>query len=171
MITIGKNNRLTKSIMKVYIGLDNGVTGTIAIISETTEFIKIPVKKEQNYTKKKDMVTRLDYARFKAILEPFSHEPVFLLIERPLVNPQRFKATISAVRCIEAELIAIEELGIPFQYCDSKEWQRELLPKGVEDTKKASLDIGNRLFPMFKDDKHQDRDSLLIAEYARRKCL
>lgn len=157
--------------MKTYIGLDNGVTGTIAIISDSVQFVKIPIKTEQNYTKKKDAITRLDFARFKAILEPFASETSFLLIERPLVNPTRFKATISAMRCIEAELIAIEELGIPYQYCDSKEWQKEFLPKGVEDTKRASLDIGNRLFPKFKDFKHPDRDSLLIAEYAKRKCL
>lgn len=48
-----------------------------------------------------------------------------------------------------------------------------LLPKGIsgEELKKASLDIGGRLFPQFKEYNHPDRDSLLIAEYARRKNL
>jgi hypothetical protein len=48
-----------------------------------------------------------------------------------------------------------------------------MLPKGVagEELKKASLDIGNRLFPMFTEFKHPDRDGLLIAEYARRQNL
>lgn len=47
---------------------------------------------------------------------------------------------------------------------------KALLPKGCsgEELKKASLDIGNRLFPQFDNIKHPDRDGILIAEYARR---
>ena len=56
-------------------------------------------------------------------------------------------------------------------YVDSKDWQKVLLPKGTkgsDELKKASLDIGNRLFPQFADNKHKDRDGILIAEYGRR---
>ena len=90
-----------------------------------------------------------------------------------MVNPTRFKATTSALRCFEAELVIIEYLGLRHIFIDSKEWQKELLPKGCSgnDLKKASLDIGNRLFPMFEKFKHPDRDGLLIAEYGRRKNL
>ena len=59
-------------------------------------------------------------------------------------------------------------------YVDSKEWQKVMLPKGVkgsEELKKSSLDIGNRLFPQFEENKHKDRDSLLMAEWARRNNL
>jgi hypothetical protein len=64
-------------------------------------------------------------------------------------------------------------LGCRIIYVDSKDWQKEMLPKGTqgEELKKASLDISNRLFPMYADFKHPDRDGLLIAEYARRKNL
>jgi hypothetical protein len=89
-----------------------------------------------------------------------------------MVNPQRFKASTSALRALEATIIVLEELRLPFQYIDSKEWQKEMLPKGIKgssELKKASLDIGNRLFPQFKDVKHGDRDGLLMAEYCRRK--
>lgn len=155
--------------MKTYIGVDNGVSGTIAIISEgVIDFRKTPVKKEQDYTKAKKIVTRVDVKALVELLEPYK-ENVFLFLERPLVNPGRWVATTSALRCHEAELNVIELLGIPFQFIDSKEWQKAMLPKGVEDTKKASLDIGNRLFPKFRDYKHPDRDALLIAEYAKRK--
>ncbi|GAH84395.1 unnamed protein product, partial [marine sediment metagenome] len=99
-----------------------------------------------------------------------------VFIERPYVNPQGFKATASALRCLEATLIAIEALGLSYQYMDSKEWQREMLPlglKGTAELKKASVDIGCRLFPQYAEQirKHKDGDSLLIAEYARRKGL
>ena len=91
-------------------------------------------------------------------------------MERALVNPSRFASTASALRCHEAELIMIEVMGIRHMFVDSKEWQKELLPKGCsgEELKKASLDIGNRLFPQFDNIKHPDRDGILIAEYARR---
>ena len=158
--------------MKTYIGIDNGVSGTIAVLSPSgNHFGKIPTKKEQDYTKAKKIITRLDYGQFKAILEPYKDEEVIVVMERPMVNPTRFLASASALRCHEAELICIEELCLPLRYIDSKEWQRSMLPKGADDLKKASLDIGNRLFPNFKDYKHLDRDSLLIAEYARQKNL
>ena len=94
------------------------------------------------------------------------------ILERPMVNPGRFKATISAIRCLEATVIALESLYIPYMYIDSKEWQRSMLPdgiKGAPNLKKASLDIGNRMWPSLMNSKMKDADSLLIAEYCKRK--
>lgn len=161
---------------KIYCGIDNGVSGSIGFVGDsiTPSFVKTPIKKEQDYTKAKKLITRLDYALFMDLFSPFIKNDVIILIERPLVNPSRFLATTSALRCHEAELIMIEMMGIKHMFVDSKEWQRELLPKGIlgsDEQKKASLDIGNRLFPMFDDFKHPDRDGLLIAEYGRRKNL
>ena len=97
--------------MKTYIGIDNGVSGTIAVLSPSgNHFGKIPTKKEQDYTKAKKIITRLDYGQFKAILEPYKGEEVIVVMERPMVNPTRFLASASALRCHEAELICIEEL-------------------------------------------------------------
>jgi hypothetical protein len=67
-------------------------------------------------------------------------------------------------------LIALEESQWAYEYIDSKEWQKSLLPKGLkgsEELKKASLDVGKRLFPSL--DIKKDADGLLIAEYLRRK--
>lgn len=160
--------------MKTYIGIDNGVSGTVAIISdEMVVFGKTPVVKVQDYTKRKKIISRLDVVTFDLMLSKVNPNDSFILMERPLVNPTRFQATESALRCHEAMLVLIERRGIPYQFCDSKEWQREMLPKGCQgdELKKASLDIGNRLFPMYADTKHPDRDALLIAEYARRAGL
>ena len=161
---------------KVIIGVDNGVTGTIGVVGEEIEpkICHTPVKKEQNYTKKRDNITRLDANGFADILKQFDAKDVMVVMERPMVNPTRFKATTSALRCFEAELTLIEHFGFPYCYVDSKDWQRELLPKGIkgaDEQKKASKDIGKRLFPQLADFKHSDFDGLLIAEYARRKNL
>jgi len=157
--------------MKSYIGIDNGVSGTIGIISEgKTYFFKTPVKVEQDYTKTKSNVTRIDVLELDRLLQKF--ENPFAVLERPMVNPKRFKATTSALRALEATITFLEASEIGFVYCDSKAWQRELLPKGVKgaDLKKASRDIGIRMFPEHKEliEKHGDADGLLIAEYARR---
>jgi hypothetical protein len=89
-----------------------------------------------------------------------------------MVNSTRFNASLSAIRALEATLIALEESKLPYEYIDSKEWQKHLLPKGLkgsDELKKASLDIGKRLFPSLELKK--DADGVLIAEYLRRKQL
>lgn len=159
---------------KTYIGIDNGVTGTIAIIGpRITIFKPTPTKKYLSYTKKKQWITRVDTVLLKSMLVLwYTTRPPFCLIERPMVNPGRFKASVSAMRALEATQIVLEELAIPFEFIDSREWQAAMLPKGLrkEELKQASLQVGKRLFPALKI-KGKDADGLLIAEYARRKGL
>lgn len=161
---------------KYYIGIDNGVSGTIGIVGLVDGlklFDKTPTKKEQDYTKAKKLVTRIDSAKLKESLLPYQNMNCIALLERPMVNPSRFVATASALRAWEATIVILEDLKIPYMPIDSKEWQKELLPKGTkgDDLKAASKDIGSRLFPELKDFNHPDRDGILIAEYGRRKML
>lgn len=158
---------------KIFIGIDNGTTGTIGVVGDNIQpqFYKTPVKKEQDYTKAKKLVTRLDCEQFVEILNQYNKNDIFVACERPMINPTRWTASMTAIRCLEAQLIILEMLAIPYQFIDSKEWQRVMLPKGIkgsDEQKSASKDIGNRLFPLFADFKHPDRDGLLIAEYMRR---
>jgi len=154
-------------------------------------FESIPVFKEQDYTKKKAQVSRIDTKALKDEIQFHTadryqintdYEPVPVMqftarvvLERPMVNPTRFVATKSALRALEATLIALEQLNLGHQFIDSKEWQRDMLPKGCTgaDLKKASHDIGIRLFPEVKGmiKKIGDADGLLIAEYARKNRL
>lgn len=167
--------------MKIWIGIDNGVSGTIGIIGEEGvpyEFIKTPIVSGQDYTKAKKNISRINtpaLIEFLSLYTPSASEGIAVkaLVERPLVNPTRFNATTSALRSFEATLVILESLKIPYQFIDSKEWQKELLPKGIkgsEELKKASLDIGKRLFPSLQIN-HKDYDGILIAEYGRRKNL
>lgn len=84
-----------------------------------------------------------------------------------MINPGRFRATVSAIRALEATLIIIEDLKLPYKYIDSREWQKALLPKDLEkeELKKASLQIGKRMFPNINFDSFTDADGLLIAKY------
>lgn len=161
---------------KVYVGIDNGTTGTIGIVGDNIQpqIHHTPVKKEQDYTKARKNISRLECGAFREILDQFNHNDICVVMERPMINPTRWTASMTAIRCWEATLIMLESMGISHQFIDSKEWQREMLPKGIKGSdvqKKASLDIAHRLFPQLADFKHSDFDGLLIAEYARRKNL
>lgn len=161
---------------KIYIGIDNGVTGTIGICSDDLiTFIETPVKKEQSYTKAKQNISRIEVEKLKTYLSVLDLSNCFAIIERPMVNPGRFKATMSAIRALEATLNVIELLNIPYQYIDSRQWQKVFLPSDskADQLKKDSVTVGCRLFPQLKDKiiAHGDADGLLIAEFAKRNKL
>lgn len=166
---------------RVYFGIDNGVTGTIGVLISdngelaSSEFFPIPTFKQQSYTKKKQSISRIDFQKLIELLSPFlaKAQSAIAVIERPYVNPTGIKATLSAIRALEAVLTALEYLAIPYEYTDSKAWQKALLPSGLKgpaELKAASADIGSRLFPQHAASiaKHKDADGLLIAEWARR---
>ena len=164
---------------ETYIGIDNGVTGTIGIIGsrrtddggiKVVEFMNTPVVSRLKYTKTKANITRIDGKKLKRVLSGLI-DP-FVVMERPLVNPTKFNATTSALRAHEATLIVLEGLDIPHMFVDSKDWQKVMLPKGCSDKelKFASRDIGSRLFPQLDYGKG-DADGILITEWARREGL
>jgi hypothetical protein len=163
--------------MKVWLGIDNGVSGQVGIIREGEEIIlfKTPIRKCLNYQKKKSWLNRVDGSVLKNMLMcglgEVVDENVFCLIERPLVNPGMFNATLSAVRALEATLIALESTSIPFAYIDSKEWQKALLPSGLRgpELKVGSLQVAKRLYPSVNYTGFKDADGLLIAHYAKMK--
>lgn len=165
----------------LWIGIDNGASGTLALLSDFAQpmFMKIPVMKMQDYCKQKKQVSRLDHVQLKKIIVDYCrlcscNEEIQIMagIERPMVNPKMWKASESAMRFTEATWIVMEQMSIPVVFLASTDWQRDLLPKGTkgkEDLKKASLDIGNRLYPQFRDFKHPDKDGLLIAHHMKMK--
>jgi hypothetical protein len=80
----------------------------------------------------------------------------------------RWNASVSALRCLEATQILLEALQIPYQFIDSKEWQKALLPSGlVKDQLKTGADqVAKRLYPKATI---INSDALLIAHYCRMK--
>lgn len=167
--------------MKIYIGIDNGVSGSLAFLAppECATVFRTPCLKVKDYQKGAKRISRIHFSALrgmifeeltKASAPDASHG--FVLLERPMVNPLKFKASVSALRAHEATLIVLESLGIAYDYIDSRAWQKMFLPgvKG-EALKPASLDVARRLFPKTDFGKLKDGDALLIAEYARRKNM
>lgn len=159
------------SLNKTFCGIDNGVTGGITILASDGSVVThaaTPVKKCMNYTKKKAFINRVNSFAFRELISQ-AGENTFVMIERPMVNPGRFMATISAIRCLEATELILEELKIPYQFIDSKEWQKALLPsglKGSDELKIASKSVASRLYPRLKI---VNSDCLLIALYCKNK--
>jgi len=161
--------------MSIFVGIDNGISGSIGMIGSTGRvlFLSTPIIKQQNYTKSKKNISRVDYLALKQILKIRPESIQMVLLERPMVNPGRFMATASALRALEATLIALETLHLPYTYVDSREWQSYLLPQGTKGPaalKRASMEVGCRLWPSRANRirKHKDADGLLIAEHCRR---
>ena len=162
--------------MHYFIGIDNGVSGSVCVMQpdgQISMHVPTPVFKALNYQKAKNWVNRVDTKKLRGLLCLYVSEgnTCTCLMERPLVNPGRFKATTSALRCLEATLIVLESLGIGVEFTDSRSWQKVLLPSGLEgpELKTAALAVVNRMFPARKLTDAGLADGVLIAEYFRRK--
>jgi hypothetical protein len=165
----------------VYIGWDNGGTGSIGIIKPhkgESFYSSTPTKQCVNYTKEKQVITRVDKPKVVALLEEWvtPEETVFCCLERPLTNPGKYYATVLAARAFEACIIILEELQIDYDVIDSRIWQKDLFPQGTKGEaalKQASFDIGLRLFPNLSREiiAQNDADGILIAEYIKRRAL
>lgn len=173
----------------IYIGIDNGVSGTIGILDKNGKGhqFPMPVKKTLSYQKTKARyIHRIDVNAFRELLRDFLYEydseegaghflPSKAFLERPMVNSGRFQSTISALRALEATLIVLEDLNIGYEYVDSKAWQKLLLPKVTKEQykkdkgiyKRLSLEVGKRKYPEIDFLKMPDADGILIAEACR----
>jgi len=158
----------------IYCGIDNGSTGTIGLINgDKVLFLETPHKKVLDYQKKEKHINRIDYPALFELLCGYPNDGIRFFVERPLKNPALFEASASGLRAFEATIVCLEQLGYSYEIIDSKSWQKKLLPGGIKgsaELKKASKEVGMRLFPQFAKEieKHKDADGLLIALWAKR---
>lgn len=154
--------------MKTIIGIDNGTSGSIAIISANgVIFEPVPTKKSLT-GKSGKITTRIDVPVLSDLLVMSIGTLCMAYVERPFTG--RFlNAVLPAQRSFEAVLIALEQLGIGYQVVDSKEWQKPMLGavKGSANLKIASKAMGISLYPALKQaiEDHGDADSLLMAHH------
>jgi hypothetical protein len=169
----------------LYVGVDNGVSGTIGIIcvgqdKVVTDFFKTPTVSVVDFQKAKKNVTRIVTGQLAAKLFPYFGycvKKAYVMMERPMLNPRMFTSTVSAARAHEATLIVMDSIirkcgNIEFEFVDSKGWQKDQLPAGTKGSvqlKLRSMQYGCRLFPEHAEliTKHKDADGLLIANYCR----
>lgn len=171
-----------------FLGIDNGVSGTVAVIREDgSVFVsETPVMKVQDFNAAKKHMNRVEVPALRRLLREAGVSSAHCVIESPMINPGKFNATLSAVRALEATLIVLEELRIHPEFVSSRTWQHALLPAGTwkkvpdkngrpvlkadpADLKFAGVALARRLFPKLDLDGFKDADGLMIAEYCRRK--
>lgn len=161
----------------IYCGVDNGASGSIAILSPDASpfWAATPVKRCRNYQKTEKHLNRVDAEALFDILHDRVYVPAqqtgirtLVLLERPYCNPAGFNASMLAARALEATLVVLDLLHLEYRFVDSKEWQAVMLPKGIigrDELKKASYEVGKKLFATTKFKK--DADSLLMAQWAK----
>ncbi len=176
---------------KLYIGIDNGATGTIGFIDDKGwyDLVEMPVKYLQDYHRTATEICRVDHAGLAGLLlnkfaacAPTGGLQAKVLIERPFSMQYAVKAMLNGRRALEAVLIVLEQMHLPHEFIDSKEWQSGLLPKvapqfdkkgrkmsNSAQLKRLSWSVGQRLFPTIDEKLFKDFDGLLIAEYLRRR--
>lgn len=172
------NEESSSGRFKTVIFIDNGNTGSMGWYGEAgSGFCLVPVKTRLSHHVKPHKIKAVDGPALSCIISDIIQQAgnggkgVIVCRERPMINPKRWKASLSASRSDEAETIALEAAGVPFIYVDSKTWQHGTLPssgtKGVTSStlKAESMAEGLRLFPEFSAliKKHKDADGILGA--------
>lgn len=160
--------------MKI-IGLDNGTTGSLSVYDTSLNIMALhilPVKKELDYTKKAKHITRIDFPGMCELLTRIKagNNDIHCFMEKPFMAGAIFMQTsINAFRCMESELIALEECELGYTVINSKDWQKKLIPEGIkgrEELKKAALDVARRLYPYLSEKlTKENADSVLIAHH------
>jgi len=134
------------------VGIDNGVTGAYCVfVGNQAVFLSLtPVKRVRDYTKTEQYIHRIDNdelcLRLLTVLRGFPKvSSVKFLLERPMINPMRFKQSISAARAFESTLIAFEGLQLhihlrspkmTFETISDAEWKENFkFPKNISKEK------------------------------------
>lgn len=161
------------------IGIDNGVSGSITIMSNdgtVLDYFPTPTKKTLKPTKKVQWITVVLYDElYYRLKKHVEHESsVKCYMERAFINYKMFNATMSSVMAYIITVLVLEQLHISYEVVDSKDWQKHMLPEGIlgkKELKEAAKCVANRLFPSVRIKRADLADSLLIAEYYRRKNM
>ena len=82
-----------------YIGLENGVTGTIAILDgDTSIFLETPVFESLGYQKSKVRhINRIDTVKLEELFSKYDPMATRVVIERPMINAMRFPLIVLVV--------------------------------------------------------------------------
>ena len=178
--------------VNLVIGIDNGTTGTMCswiIQKGICDFIQTPSYRTLNYQKEINYIDRLQHKKFKEWLNlqiknakrVYKNEiKVIIILQRPMVNPQRFESSLLAVRAFESALVILQQLNLNYIVIDSKQWQHYFFGKETtfinlkyESLKKGLNIINEENVNYLKEIiiKHGDADALLITKFAIEKLI
>lgn len=140
----------------MWIGIDPGQSGGIAVIEETSSGVLV--------TSQKLDATEADVSAF---LDVFAVRAKFCVIEKVGATPQMGVCSAFTFGKSFGFLIGILTAHkIPFDFVTPQKWQKSLgcLTKGDKNVSKSAA---QRLFPSVRF-THANADATLLAEYCRR---
>lgn len=151
--------------MSTYIGIDNGVSGSIGILRDGVPELIHAREYTRPKAKRKGSLECDPFAITK-ILE--DAKPDGVVLERPFRGQFR-NTEVSAAHFDSVVRTILETRGIPFIQVDSKKWQGPLL--GIVkagETKHTSLSLGKRRWPALaaQIEDQGDADALFMAVHA-----
>jgi hypothetical protein len=169
------NNRL-------FVGIDNGISGAMAAISEQGEIAHLAPLPVRTIGR----ATFLDCPAFRDQLTKLTsgYRPHILVEMAQMFSPG--KKALASTWCCYGSLVAILD-GYPWEPINPQTWQREMFAgharevdqkaDGKQKKKTASIVVAQRLFPgakLVRTEKSKVPDSnladaLLIAAYCQRK--
>lgn len=183
----------------IVFGLDNGSTGTICCIIPEYNYVDFkltPNKECLDYPKEIQYINRIDVNELKKWFEKninnakkfYKNEiKIIVILQRPMVNPQRFKQSGFALRAFEATLLVLQSLNLNYIIIDSKKWQHYFFGKNTSqiDLKLQSMNLGIKILQNIKTNinqkeiqqmieiikKHGDADGLLISKFGTEKMI
>lgn len=144
----------------IYIGIDPGKNGGIALLDDTNEVRVYPYSEET-------LIKKLKYdSKFfdvKCVLEKVNAMP-----NQGVVSMFNFGQNYGFIQGV------LKAYNIPFELVPPQKWKKEF---SVTSDKNTSIEVAKRLFPQVnlkatercKKDHDGMAEALLIAEYCRRK--
>jgi hypothetical protein len=151
--------------MSTYMGIDNGVSGSIGILRDGVPEL-IAAREYTRVKPKRKNALECDPFRLIQILD--EAKPYGVVLERPFRGQFR-NTEVSAAHFDSVVRTILETKGIPFIQVDSKKWQGPLL--GVVkagETKSTSMSLGKRRWPTLaaEIEDQGDADALFMAVHA-----
>ena len=153
----------------IAIGIDNGVTGTIGIITPERSCLRpVPTMADALGGR------RIDHEALRELILSFCEGCLAVThaaIEQPLSGLPSAAAIKSANRAFEAARITLEILGVGYEVISAAKWHKTELPgvTGRENLKRQSLAKGLAMLSDIKSKdcarKAKDCDGLLIADW------
>ena len=151
----------------IWIGIDPGQTGSMAVISEQTMVWDFEdgecVRMLGAIADQSISALASDYPQVRAVLEKVHSMP-----KQGVVSSFKFGMNFGIWQG------RLEMCGIPYDFATPQKWQKVIFDSMTKGDRKAmSLDRARRLFPDLRDrlkrkKDHNRAEALLIAEYCRR---
>jgi crossover junction endodeoxyribonuclease RuvC len=142
----------------LYVGIDPGISGAAALLSNTGEIITVVAFKNLTHKDTSDLL--------KGWRDQYSGDGISVMLEKVHAFPGR--GSVSTWKFAEHYGFlqgVVTSLELPLEYVTPQRWQKRMgcLTKGDKNVSKAAA---QRLWPKTKC-THATSDAILVAEYNR----